>query len=190
MEERCSHWVRSYGGGPSHLYNENIKCKISFVVRGIYRQKLCCCRCCWVASVVSDPVQPHRRQPTRLPVPGILQARTLEWAAVAFSNAGKWKVKVKSLRHVRNCANSYQHHSCPPLEFPSIVHKYTGDTKKYLTNPRAETSTNQNRYSDQSEWTSAIKTHKGSTSLYQPNMFFIFVCWCSLSHPNQCWTLK
>ena len=29
---------------------------------------------------------PHRRQPTRLPVPGILQARTVEWVAISFSN--------------------------------------------------------------------------------------------------------
>ena len=29
----------------------------------------CCCCCCWVASVVSDSVQPHRWQPTRLPRP-------------------------------------------------------------------------------------------------------------------------
>ena len=29
----------------------------------------CCCCCCWVASVVSDSVQPHRQQPTRLPCP-------------------------------------------------------------------------------------------------------------------------
>ena len=29
----------------------------------------CCCCCCYVASVVSDSVQPHRRQPTRLPRP-------------------------------------------------------------------------------------------------------------------------
>ena len=29
----------------------------------------CCCCCCWVASVMSDSVQPHRRQPTRLPRP-------------------------------------------------------------------------------------------------------------------------
>ena len=35
------------------------------------------------------------------PVPGILQARVLEWIAIAFSNAWKWKVKVKSLSHVR-----------------------------------------------------------------------------------------
>ena len=38
------------------------------------------------------------------PVPGILQARTLEWVAISFSNAGKWKVKVKLLSlflHIR-----------------------------------------------------------------------------------------
>ena len=47
-----------------------------------------------------DSVRPHRRQSTRLPVPGILQARTLEWVAISFSSAWKWKVKVKSLSHV------------------------------------------------------------------------------------------
>ena len=39
--------------------------------------------------------------PPSSPVPGILQARTLEWVAMSFSNAWKWKVKVKSLSHVR-----------------------------------------------------------------------------------------
>ena len=34
-------------------------------------------------------------------VPGILQARTLEWVAISFSSAWKWKVKVKSLSRVR-----------------------------------------------------------------------------------------
>ena len=34
-------------------------------------------------------------------VPGILQARTLEWVAISFSSACKWKVKVKSLSHVQ-----------------------------------------------------------------------------------------
>ena len=29
------------------------------------------------------------------PIPGILQARTLEWVAISFSNVWKWKVKVK-----------------------------------------------------------------------------------------------
>ena len=34
------------------------------------------------------------------PIPGILQARTLEWVAISFSNAWKWEVKVKSLSRV------------------------------------------------------------------------------------------
>ena len=34
-------------------------------------------------------------------VPGILQARTLEWVVISFSNAWKWKVKVKSLGRVQ-----------------------------------------------------------------------------------------
>ena len=46
-------------------------------------------------------MRPQRWQPTRLPLPGILQARTLEWVAISFSNAWKWKVKVKSLSRVR-----------------------------------------------------------------------------------------
>ena len=41
------------------------------------------------------------------PVPGILQARTLEWVAISFSNAGKWKVKVKLLSHVRLLATPW-----------------------------------------------------------------------------------
>ena len=45
--------------------------------------------------------------PPGSPVPGILQARTLEWVAIFFSNAGKWKVKVKSLNHVRLLATPW-----------------------------------------------------------------------------------
>ena len=38
--------------------------------------------------------------PPGCPIPGILQPRTLEWVAISFSNAGKWKAKVKSLSRV------------------------------------------------------------------------------------------
>ena len=41
-----------------------------------------------------DPID---SSPPGSPFPGILQARTLEWVAISFSNAWKWKVKVKSL---------------------------------------------------------------------------------------------
>ena len=44
-----------------------------------------------------DPID---GSPPGFPVPGILQARTLEWVAISFSNAWKGKVKVKSLSHV------------------------------------------------------------------------------------------
>ena len=44
---------------------------------------------------------PIDSSPPGSPVPGILQARILEWAAVSFSDAWKWKVKVKSLSHVQ-----------------------------------------------------------------------------------------
>ena len=40
-------------------------------------------------------------------VPGILQARTLEWVAISFSNAWKWKVKVQSLSCVRLLATPW-----------------------------------------------------------------------------------
>ena len=40
-------------------------------------------------------------------IPGILQERTLEWVAISFSNAWKWKVKVKSLSHVQLSATPW-----------------------------------------------------------------------------------
>ena len=45
--------------------------------------------------------------PPGSPVPGILQARTLEWVAISFSSAWKWKVKVKSLSWARLLATPW-----------------------------------------------------------------------------------
>ena len=45
-----------------------------------------------------DPID---GSPTGSLVPGVLQARTLEWVAISFSNAWKWQVKVKSLSRVQ-----------------------------------------------------------------------------------------
>ena len=50
---------------------------------------------------------PIDSSPPGSPVPGILQARTLEWVATSFSNAWKWKVKVKSLSRVRLSATPW-----------------------------------------------------------------------------------
>ena len=46
-------------------------------------------------------------RPPGSPVPGILQARTLEWVAISFSNAWKWKVKVQSLSPVQLLATPW-----------------------------------------------------------------------------------
>ena len=59
-----------------------------------------------------DPID---GSPRGSPIPGILQARTLEWVAIAFSNAGKWKVKVKSLSPARLLATPWTAaHQAPP----------------------------------------------------------------------------
>ena len=53
--------------------------------------------------------------PPGSPVPGILQARTLEWVAISFSNAWKWKVKVKSHSHVQLFTTPWTAaHQAPP----------------------------------------------------------------------------
>ena len=63
-----------------------------------------------------DPID---SSPPGCPVPGILQARTLEWVAISFSNAWKWKVKVKSLGRVRLLATPWTAaYQAPPWDFP------------------------------------------------------------------------
>ena len=59
-----------------------------------------------------DPID---SSPPDSPIPGILQARTLEWVAISFSNAWKWKVKVKSLSRVWLLVTTWTAvHQAPP----------------------------------------------------------------------------
>ena len=69
----------------------------------------CVFTCWWSAaaaaaakSLQSCPTlcDPIDGSPPGSTVPGIPQARTLEWVAISFSNAGKWKMKVKLLSRV------------------------------------------------------------------------------------------
>ena len=63
-------------------------------------------------TTLCDPID---GSPPGSPIPGILQARTLEWVAISFSNAWKWKVKVKSLSRVRLLAIPWAAaHQAPP----------------------------------------------------------------------------
>ena len=62
---------------------------------------------------------PTDSSPWGSPVPGILQTRTLEWVAISFSNAWKWKVKVKSLSRIRVLATPWSaaHQAPLPMGF-------------------------------------------------------------------------
>ena len=72
----------------------------------------------WLAAAAAKSLQscltlcdPIDGSPPGSAVPGILQARTLEWVAISFSSAWKWKVKGKSLSRVRLLAT--QDYSLP-----------------------------------------------------------------------------
>ena len=65
---------------------------------------LCYAKSLQLCPTLCDPLD---SSPPGSPVPGILQARTLEWVAISFSNAWKWKEKVKSLSRVRLLATPW-----------------------------------------------------------------------------------
>ena len=64
-----------------------------------------------------DPID---GSPPGSPIHGILQARTLEWVAISFSSAWKWKVKGKSLSCVRLLATPWTiaYQAPPSMDFP------------------------------------------------------------------------
>ena len=65
-----------------------------------------------LCPTLCDPID---SSPPGSAIPGILQARTLEWVAVSFSNAWKWKVKAKSLCRVQLFATPWMAaHQAPP----------------------------------------------------------------------------
>ena len=80
----------------------------------------------WAAAAAAKSLQlcptlcdPIYGSPPGSPVPGILQARTLEWVAISFSNTWKWEVKVKSLSRVRLLATPWTaaYQAPPPMRF-------------------------------------------------------------------------
>ena len=64
---------------------------------------------CYAKSLQSCPTlcDPIDGSPPGFPIPEILQTRTVEWVAISFFNAWKWKVKVKSLSHVQLLATTW-----------------------------------------------------------------------------------
>ena len=101
-----------------------------------------------------DPID---GSPPGSPVPGILQARTLEWVAISFSNAWKWRVTVKSLSRVWLLATPWTAaYQAPPSmgEFPG---KSTGVGCYWTIKQRAvsvggEENMNKNGCPPYTEW--------------------------------------
>ena len=123
---RQEYWSGLLFPSPGDLPLRGVKPEFSCIAAGISGRTLKCS----TASVVNDkhlksPVRINSRgaaaaaaaakslqscptlcdpidgSPPGSPVPGILQARRLEWVAISFSNAWKWKVKVKLLSRVQ-----------------------------------------------------------------------------------------
>ena len=69
-----------------------------------------------LCPTLCDPID---GSPPESPVPGILQARTLEWAAISFFSAWKLKMKGKSFSHVRLFATPWTaaYQAPPSMEF-------------------------------------------------------------------------
>ena len=82
--------------------------QLSCIVGGFFTVWITREALCWFLAAAAKSLQscptlctPIDGSPPGSPVLGILQARTLEWVAISFSNAWKWKVKGKSLSRVR-----------------------------------------------------------------------------------------
>ena len=86
------HYFKSKLGPQEYLRECSKDSAISFFTAAAAAKSLQSC------LTLCDPTD---GSPPGSAVPGILQARTLEWAAISFSNAWKWKVKGKSLSRVR-----------------------------------------------------------------------------------------
>ena len=71
-----------------------------------------------LCPTLCDPID---GSPPGSPVPGILQARTVEWVAISFSNAWQWEVQMKSLTHLWLLATPWPwaaaHQAPPPMGF-------------------------------------------------------------------------
>ena len=83
------------------FYAKRRKCQVFFLERAAAAAAAKLLQSC---PTLCDPID---SSPPGSPVPGILQARTLEWVAISFSDAWKWKVKVKLLSHVRPSATPW-----------------------------------------------------------------------------------
>ena len=84
------------------ICNGNILClKVLDTWENAHRQNYCITAAAQSLQSCLTLCDPIDGSPPGSPIPGILQARTLEWVAISFSNSWKWNMKVKSLSCVQ-----------------------------------------------------------------------------------------
>ena len=100
----------------SKLLVKESKDRLFFFFFKVKRQPAAAAKSRQSCLTLCDPID---SSPPDSPVPGIFQARTLEWVATAFSNAWKWKVKVKWLSRARPSATPWTaaYQAPPPMGF-------------------------------------------------------------------------
>ena len=96
----------------------NSKCRVSISDenKGFRLRYAAAAKSLQSCPTLCDPID---GSPPGFPVPGILQARTLEWIPISFCNVWKWKVNVKSLSLLRLLATPWTsaHHAPPSMGF-------------------------------------------------------------------------
>ena len=103
LQARILKWVAiPFSKGSSQARNQTqVSCIAGrFFTDWAMREALCKMLAIKLLQLCPTLCDPIDGSPPGSPVPGILQARTLEWVAISFPNAWKWKVKMKSLSRV------------------------------------------------------------------------------------------
>ena len=96
MREIC---IKLYNLPQYHLYNITQKNTLCTAKWHMHTHTAAAAKSLQSCPTLCDP---RDGSPPGSPIPGIRQVRTLEWVAIFFSNAWKWKLKVKSLSRVQH----------------------------------------------------------------------------------------
>ena len=189
VEWYCAHF--SYWMIQTHLLDQNVMA-LSHVIltsksTNLWKLKKLNSKTAAAAkSLQSCPTlcDPIDGSPPGGPVPGILQERTLEWVAISFSNAWKWKVKVKSLSLVRLLATPWTAaHQVPPSMGFSRQEYWSGVP---LPSPNIKTEQNKSYRQVRIHFNSLLPStyHQGFDSnlkgrmVFPPDFSYRFFC-CS-----------
>ena len=124
LEEGKCNWVLKDALDLRSIQGKEIQRKTTSA-KGLLQQKTWCFQ--GTAAAAAKSLQscltlcnPMDYSPPGSSIHGILQARILEWVAISFSSAWKWKVKVKSLSRVRLLATPWTvaYQAPPSMGFP------------------------------------------------------------------------